>query len=621
MFKKLLLTLGMAVVFSGFAYSQSGTLKGKVTDQTGQALQYTNVYLKKEDKIINGAMTNDKGEYQIFGISTGTYDVEVDATTQMACKKKHTTQGVQVSEGKTMFLDITVNCATDLGTVVVVYQQKVFDPDKTVASVKLSGDDVRKVPGHNISNALANMEGVTSIDGSVTSVRGNRPDGQQMIIDGVKVRGNSGVAMSSIEEMELIQGGIPAEYGDGTSFTVITTKGASRIYHGSVELMGSLDGYNNFLGAFNLTGPILKGVSRDDPARIGFLISGEVDYNKDGYPAQGGTWRAKPETIDYLIQNPNRYIETGSGYPAIYKNVDFITKEDLKLQRVRDNAESWGYLLQGKLDFVLGKRNNMLLSAGGSYEYRKGKSWSIASALFNAQNGGESMSSTLRAHVRLNHRVFTDTAANSILQNVMYNVNVNYTYYNGWSRDARHKTNYFNYGHIGKYKTYKAKSYELENVITIDSIDYYSMYVMANIGYDSLVTFDGSTSSNPDLAYYTQNFVNKFSPDDVADAIGYFYNKTAYQMYGALLNGDVPSSSYGLFSIPGVVYNGASKSQFSQLGAKASLTMNLQHHELKLGYEFEKLNSRAFGISPVALWTLMRQSANSHINELDLAYR
>jgi hypothetical protein len=60
------------------------------------------------------------------------------------------------------------------------------------------------------------------------------------------------------------------------------------------------------------------------------------------------------------------------------------------------------------------------------------------------------------------------------------------------------------------------------------------------------------------------------------------------------------------------------KSQFTQLGAKASLTMNLKDHELKLGYEFEKLTSRAFGLSPVALWTLMRQNANSHINELDL---
>lgn len=617
MFKKLLLTLGIAIIFSGFVYSQSGTLKGKVTDQTGQALQYTNVYLKKEDKVINYALTSDKGEYQIFGIATGTYDVEVDATTQMSCKKKQTTQGVQISDGKTMFLDITINCATDLQTVVIVYQQKVFDKDKTVTSVKLSGDDVRKTPGHSISNALANMEGVTAIDGAVTSVRGNRPDGQQMIIDGVKVRGNSGVAMSSIEEMELIQGGIPAEYGDGTSFTIITTKGASREYHGSVELMGSLDGYNNFLGAFNLTGPILKGVSRDDPARIGFLISGEVTYDKDGYPAQGGTWRATQETIDYLIQNPNRYIEGGGGFPGIYKNVDFVTKDDLKLQRVRDNAENWGYLLQGKLDFVAGKKNNILFSLGGSYEYNRGKNWSLASALFNAQNNGESMSSTLRLNARLNHRVFTDTAANSILQNVMYNVNVNYTYYNGWSRDARHRENYFDYGHIGKFTTTKAKSYEVRN-ITIDSIDYYNMYVMANIGYDSLVTFDGTNSSNPDLAYYTQNFIDDYTPTDVLDAIGYNYNKTVYQMYGALLNGDVPSSSYGLFSMPGTVYNGFSKSQFAQLGAKASLTMNLKDHELKLGYEFEKLTSRAFGLSPVALWTLMRQNANSHINELDL---
>ena len=189
--------------------------------------------------------------------------------------------------------------------------------------------------------------------------------------------------MSSIEEMELIQGGIPAEYGDGTSFTVITTKGASREYHGSVELMGSLDGYNNFLGAFNLTGPILKGVTRDDPERIGFLISGEVTYDKDGYPAQGGTWRATQETIDYLIQNPNRYIEGGGGFPGIYKNVDFITKDDLKLQRVRDNAENWGYLLQGKLDFVAGKKNNILFSLGGSYEYNKGKNWSLRFCLFN----------------------------------------------------------------------------------------------------------------------------------------------------------------------------------------------------------------------------------------------
>ena len=49
--------------------------------------------------------------------------------------------------------------------------------------------------------------------------------------------------------------------------------------------MGSLDGYNNFLGAFNLTGPLFKGNDKT-PLRIGFLLSGEATYDKDGYPAQ-----------------------------------------------------------------------------------------------------------------------------------------------------------------------------------------------------------------------------------------------------------------------------------------------------------------------------------------------
>jgi hypothetical protein len=206
MFKKLLLTLGIAIIFSGFAYSQSGTLKGKVEDQTGQALQYTNVYLKKEDKVINYALTSDKGEYQIFGIATGTYDVEVDATTQMSCKKKQTTQGVQISDGKTMFLDVTINCATDLQTVVIVYQQKVFDKDKTVTSVKLSGDDVRKLPVIAFQMLWQIWKGLLPLTVPLPVCVEIVPMVNKMIIDGVKVRGNSGEAMSSIEEMELIQG-------------------------------------------------------------------------------------------------------------------------------------------------------------------------------------------------------------------------------------------------------------------------------------------------------------------------------------------------------------------------------------------------------------------------------
>ncbi|MBP5751499.1 MAG: TonB-dependent receptor, partial [Treponema sp.] len=463
MFKKLLLSLVIVVLCIAVAFPQSGTIKGKVVDHTGEPLSFTYVYLKKEDKAVNYALTGADGAYQIFGIATGTYDVEVDATLTV-CKKKVTMQGVQVSDGKTVFLDLKVPCATDLEEFVFVYERPVFDQDNTKSEQTISGDDVRKTPGRSLSAALANMAGVASVDGSISSVRGNRADGQQTIVDGVKIR-SGGVAMSSIEEMTLIQGGIPAEYGDGTSFTVITTKGASKDFNGSVELMGSLDGYNNFLAAANVTGPILKGKTKKDPTRIGFLVSAEASYDKDGAPARGGTWRATDETIDRLVKTPVRYVEGGSYFPAISQNADYITKADLKKQRVRDNASAWGYLLQGKLDFVPKKDGTLTISVGGSYDYSKGHNWGgIYYALFNAQNNSMSKASTARVNARINHRAYTDTTSNAILKNIMYNININYSYYNAWTRDRHHGQNYFNYGHIGKFTTKQAESYERQNI-------------------------------------------------------------------------------------------------------------------------------------------------------------
>lgn len=57
--------------------------------------------------------------------------------------------------------------------------------------------------------------------------------------------------------------------------------------------------------------------------------------------------------------------------------------------------------------------------------------------------------------------------------------------------------------------------------------------------YDSVVTFDGSNSSNPDLVWYTQNFVDRYSPEFFNDYYGTTipYNLTLYSSFGALRNG------------------------------------------------------------------------------------
>ncbi len=621
MIKKLLSTLGVIILFTSLAFAQNSTIKGKVTDQSGEPLAYTRVMLQVGDKTVNLAMADDKGEYSLFGVEPGTYDLVADA--QMTCKKSQRKTDVKVASSQVMFVDFSIDCASDLDEVVVTYEPPVFDKDNTTSSTRISGENLKTTPGRSVTSALANLEGVASVDGDMTSVRGNRPDGQQTIVDGVRVRGSGGVSMASIEEAQLIQGGIPAEYGDGTSFTVITTKSAPKDFHGSVELRGSIDGYNNFLGAVSLSGPILKGKDKKkDPTRIGFLFSGEVSYDHDNRPLRGGYWVANDDVVDAIIANPLRYSPTE--YGVNYQEACYLTSESFHKQRVKKNAGTWDYLGQLKFDFTLGKSHNMRLSLGGSYEYIKQKSWGSTSALFNNAKNPIVKQGTMRLNARLNHRVFTDTTGDATLRNIMYDINVNYTRVNGSSYDPDHQDRLFEYGYIGQFNSTKVRSYEYADKVTVnlngDTMDIYNANVFTG-WYDSIVSFkiNPNYNVNPILAQYNLNVLDQFPTEDVNNYYGVTipYDLDLYRSFGGLRNGDSPDLIYSMYYSPGTIMSAYNKNETEQIGVKASISMNLKDHELKFGYELEKLTYRGYGVSPSSLWTLMRTEANSHIGELD----
>lgn len=617
MIKKLLATLGVIILFVSAAFSQS-QIKGVVTDQTKSPLAYTRVFLKDGDRVINMATADDKGEYAMFNVEAGTYDLVCDA---VMVNKTMTKSKVNVPSNQVVFIDFEIDLTTDVEEVIIQWEPPVFSQDNTSSASRLSGENIRTTPGRSVTGALANLEGVSSVDGAMTSVRGNRSDGQQTIVDGMRVRGGTGVSMSTIEEVQLIQGGVPAEYGDGTSFTVITTKQAPKDFHGSLELRGSVDGYNNFLAAVSVTGPLLKGKKPNDPTRIGFLFSGEVSYTHDGSPARGGTWVANDDVIESLIANPLRY--SPSQFGVYYQEAEFLTSESFHKERVRKNAGSWDYLGQLKFDFILGKKHNMKLTLSGSYEYGKGKSWGTTSALFNGANNPISTSSNARVSARFNHRVVTDTTGNAVLKNLMYDINATYTHVNSMSYDAHHGDRIFEYGYIGQFTTQKARSYEYKDELTLtDSLGNSTTIYGAREfqgWYDSVVTFqiNPKYNVNPTLAQYTLNFIEQFPVETIWDYYGLPYDLNIYQQFGALRNGDSPLGVYSMYVSPGAVMSGYSKSTMDQIGLKASVSMNIQNHEIKFGYDFEKLKYRGYGLAPTSLWTLMRYETNSHITELD----
>ncbi|MBR3557825.1 MAG: TonB-dependent receptor [Bacteroidales bacterium] len=613
MIKKLLATLGVIILFTSAAFSQS-QIKGKVTDQENSPLAFTQVMLKVGERVVNVATADQNGDYTLFNIEAGTYDLVANAIT---VGKTVTKSNITVATNQIVFENFVIDLTNDVAEVVIIWEPPVFDQDNTTSSNRVTGESIRNTPGRSVTSALASLEGVSSVDGAMTSVRGNRSDGQQTIVDGMRVRGSSGVSMSSIEEVQLIQGGVPAEYGDGTSFTVITTKQAPKDFHGSVELRGSIDGYNNFLAAVSVTGPLLKGKTKNDPTRIGFLFSGEASYTHDGSPARGGTWVANDETIDALIANPLRY--SNSEFGVYYQEGSYLTSESFHKERVRKNAGSWNYLGQLKLDFILGKKHNAKLSVSGSYEYGKGKSWGSTYALFDGDNNPISTSSNARVSARFNHRIVQNDTG--VLKNLMYDINATYTHSNSLSYAANHKDRLFEYGYVGQFTTNKAKGYTYYDEYKLnDSTTYYDVNVF-NGWYDSLVSFriNPDYNVNPILSQYTLNFVNMFPSEVINEYYGTRipYDLDLYQTFGALRNGDSPDLIYSMYYSPGTVLGSYSKSSMDQIGLKASVSMNIKDHELKFGYDFEKLTYRGYGIAPTPLWTLMRNEVNSHISELD----
>ena len=641
MIKKLLFTLFLCMLFGGTLIAQS-TIKGEVKDPSGNGIPFLQILLKQDDKVVNGAYTDDLGAYQIFGISAGTYDLTAGGT--MTCMSTHTEKGIYVPNSEVKFVNIVINCSsTELEEVEVQYVPPVFSQDNTTSATKLTGDEVRKTPGRSITSVLSSLGGVASVDGTVSSVRGNRSDGQQTIIDGVRVRGDGGIAMQSIEGMELIQGGIPAEFGDGTSFTILTTRGVAKDYHGGVELRSSLEGYGQMLVAANVSGPIIKGKTPQDPARMGFLISAEGNYNIDGNPARGGTWIAKPEVVQDIIDQPvdYRYSNAG-GYYVPYYRANELGSDAFQKVRVRQNAQDWGFIAQGKIDIMGGgkdargrSKNNLRFSIGGSYQYSKITNWgSQGRALFNNMHNSITTRNTLRLNARLNHRVKTDTAANAILKNVMYDINVNYTLYNGKSEDRNHKDNLFGYGYIGKFSTERENYYGTEDMFVWVEMAQDSMLIedvpkITNYQEVAWVKFDkngytnNGNSYNPDLIPYSQNFIEFIKEKtgvDINNAteeekliVSSFLNNnilnfTQYQSYYGLLNGGTPELvANRLYLAPGALNTADySKSRQEAIGAKANLSLNIKNHEIKFGFELEKLTTRNYSVSARSLWSLMR---------------
>ncbi|HTM93265.1 MAG TPA: TonB-dependent receptor plug domain-containing protein, partial [Flavisolibacter sp.] len=224
-FRKLLSRKMMLAVFTMlatvFAYAQNITVKGRVTNESGQAVPSASVTVKGA---ATGVSTNDAGDFQIQAPSDATLVISSVGfnTIEVDVKGQTTVNATLRTSGTTMEQVVVVGYGTQRKEAVT----------GSVASI--NGDVMREVPAPNISQALQGR--IAGVDMGQTStrpganmqirVRGTRSltgnNDPLVVLDGVPFAGNIGdINPNDIKSVDILK--------DASSTAIYGSRGANGV--------------------------------------------------------------------------------------------------------------------------------------------------------------------------------------------------------------------------------------------------------------------------------------------------------------------------------------------------------------------------------------------------------
>jgi outer membrane receptor protein involved in Fe transport len=634
MLRKIYLIAVLALT-SSLAMAQTGTLKGVISDaMSGEPIPFANIIIEKNGNQSAGTTTDFDGNYTIKPVEPGNYTIKATFVGYGTVE----VTGVIVSANKITFQDVKLQEGIAIGEVkIIAYKKPLLDQDNLSGETK-TAEEIVALPTRSIASVAATTAGIYQRDeGDGVNIRGSRGDATEYYVDGIKVRGSMGVPTSGIEQITVITGGLPAQYGDATGGIIsVTTKGPSNKLFGGIEFESSslFDSYNYNLLAFSLSGPILKKRNTDGSkgsSIIGYFLAGEFNSNDDTDPSAIGMWKVKDKKLTYLQANP--FIIAPNASAGFLSTSEFLDKDDFENVQAKVNANQKRFNLQGKIDFKPSK--NTFLSLGGTYYARASRDFSNWGSMFSWDNNRHSSQHTYRLFGKLTQKFGSaednTEESSATIKNAFFTIQGDYTNNKYTFGDANHKDDLFHYGYVGTFDTYKAPIYTNGEVVDSASGIIYTGRVM-NGWRDTLLQYTpgselGLGFSNTALENYTNAYVDLFSDYKMSSYVsGYGADgvlRTAIDLQGkGLRNGELPDGGtgvYSLFASHGTMYGTSAKQENTQTTFKASGSADIKSHEFSFGFEFEQRKDYYWGIGPMGLWGLMRQQANKHILERDLS--
>jgi hypothetical protein len=215
---------------SSFSHAQTkGGIRGRVIDSgTLEKLEGATISVLNQPW---GGYTDKEGEYRIFNLTPGTYDIKVS----LIGYTETTIQGIKVRSGQVYVQNVQLRASPiELeGTVIEASRVPILQPDVTESRQTVSDQEIRELPVDNIEDIIELQSGV--INGTI---RGGRIGQEVYVIDGVAVKNflegsqeGLGVDMGvlTVQELSLVTSGFSAEYGQALSgvINLVTKEGGT----------------------------------------------------------------------------------------------------------------------------------------------------------------------------------------------------------------------------------------------------------------------------------------------------------------------------------------------------------------------------------------------------------
>ena len=302
------LLLSAMLIFSTAASADDFTLKGKVIDEEGQALELVTVSCLAQGKV---AMTNLKGEFSINLNSADSVEVRFSMVGYGVRKRvfRH-------PKGK-MTVQIVMYPTEALQEITVTERRR-----QTGQTEQLDTKDLKITPsitGNAVEELIQQQAGVSTHNelSSQYNVRGGSFDENSVYINGVEIyrpllvssgqqEGLSIINADLVESIGFSTGGFAAKYGDKMSSALDITYRKPKRLEGTIT--GSLLGASGYLGYGNKTFSMSHGLRyKTNKYLLGSLeTSGEYQpsfFDYQTYISYRPNKRWEVELIGYISEN------------------------------------------------------------------------------------------------------------------------------------------------------------------------------------------------------------------------------------------------------------------------------------------------------------------------------